>query len=276
MKLFEISPKKDSINRALKRPDLFMGFEIEFELNVENKAVRQHIGTPNNWEEGVQFILDYFPYEIEAIDQYSEVEWSLESESSIYGEWGYEITSPKTDISTGLEYIQNSFKWLEQPFVKTTSETGFHVHISSNRTLSVRDKMILVLLSGESYLLRLFRRTRNDHTSSTAKAIQELYQFLNGKKSLSKLRYLTPEFVDELKNLDHSLHLLLGEFLQEKWSSFRFVDDSHFEFRAIGNKGYEKQFPVIRRQILKFAWLMNNLDNTDILKDFSKKLNKIK
>lgn len=186
-------------------------------------------------------------------------DWHVEADGSLSGDGtGMEIVSPVFSMSDGLNALNDVFKWIRES-ASTTNLTGLHVSFSiEGKTDADYDYLKMIMLFDENYTAKLFKRMSNTYAQQMRTLV-----FAN-MNSTTKIQDL-PErsiraAVDRLRKLSASLHNI-----SSKYFSFRHRANGVFEFRSMGNKGYEDRFDVIRKRIIAMAAVMKIGADPDLM-----------
>jgi hypothetical protein len=200
--------------------------------------------------------------------------WRVELDSSLTsdeGQQGAEIISPVYDSPQEmLAEMNDLFTFMNKWGVQTDSETGLHVTMSWVEDQDYQaNKLKMVLLLGDQYLLKQFNRHLNSYTTSQYEKVAEKAASLadnpNDKKSL--------------KELEQELGRAVSA---QKYSSVHFKNmyndagNQLIEFRIAGNEDYIKNFGKIEKTVSRYALAMiAGYDPQAFEKDYIKALVKV-
>jgi Putative amidoligase enzyme len=205
--------------------------------------------------------------------------WILEPDSSIDADSGYggiEFISPPMNLPVALEKLDTFFKWAKSYGVETNQSTGFHVGVSmKNFSMLDIDKVKLILLLGDQYVLDQFDRASNTYAKSSldkvGAAIQNWTMGIdkNGPETLlSKFRGglndIASKFINQALTYTNS----------QKYVSVH-VQNEYIEFRSAGGDWMAKQEQIMNTILRYVRAFVIASDPEAYKKEYAKKLYKI-
>lgn len=198
--------------------------------------------------------------------------WQLTLDMSIYPDhekpgYGFELVSPPTAVGHALEDLKKVFAWMESHGHYTNKTTGFHVGVSWGKKSEMQkiDKLKVVLLMGEQYVMQLFDRTTNDYTQSHIEKLQ-------GKISKTNTKWKSDRDVQTLiakanKLLDKQKYRTVN---LDKLSS------GYLEFRIMGGEDYHKRLEDVKKIIIRYAFVIKAaLDPSLFKQEYEQELGKL-
>lgn len=194
--------------------------------------------------------------------------WRVEKDSSIDESEGVgaEIISPVYNTPREMiEEMNGLFRYLMKNGVKTDESVGLHVTMSWTKESNVvANKLKMVLLLGDQYLLKQFNREYNTYTPSQYNKVKRAVEELSSD--------VTSDKISELENM------LSKSISSDKYSSIHFKnvtnDDGNklIEFRIMGDEDYEKNIEKIEKTIIRYAVAMKAGYEDSFHKDYVKAL----
>ena len=184
--------------------------------------------------------------------------WQLVGDRSIDTDnkgFGFELIAPRMDIQTALNYLHMIFEWMKAKDCVTNSSTGLHVNVSRGGVKATRatDPLKVVLLMGESFLLKLFQREANEYTRPHR---EELVSELSDVLRTDSKDWIRGSSVQDLITKVRD-KLSTGKYKTVNLHKFFDLQrNSYYEFRMMGNQNYHLRFDEIRASILRFGFLL--------------------
>jgi hypothetical protein len=197
--------------------------------------------------------------------------WHVIDDGSLSGDGtGMELVSPVFSMTDGLNALKTVFEWMEHYRATTNSSTGLHVSFSiEGKSLSDYDYLKMIMLYDENYTASLFKRLSNTYAQQMR---TRLFTNINAITEVDKL----PErdiaaMIFQLRRLSPSVHAI-----SEKYFSFRHRANGVFEFRTMGNAGYQRRYADIRKRIVAMAAIMKvGADPTLMAREYLSRIYKI-
>jgi len=205
--------------------------------------------------------------------------WILEPDSSIDADSGYgaiEFVSPPMNLPVALEKLDKFFKWAKSYGVETNQSTGFHVGVSmKNFSMLDIDKVKLILLLGDQYVLDQFDRASNTYAkSSLDKVGSAISNWTLGSQGndpetlLSKFRGGLDDVASKFINQ------ALTSTNRQKYVSVH-VQNEYIEFRSAGGDWMAKQEEIMNTILRYVRAFVIASDPEAYKKEYAKKLYKI-
>ena len=236
-----------------------IGFEFEFATTLTVKEVRKEL----------------LNYGIKIQNNRGYKTWSLVDDMSIgtrrpnsYFSHGHELVSPPMPPKKALKMMAVVFQFMKDNNIETNTTTGLHVNmdIGEKATKRIEPTKLVTLVDDEKIAKRYNRSKAQYCLPHNSKIRQQVKHWNNLKNKPCKL-------VDYVKQWGLSV-----EQLDEKYSAINFgkQDDGYLEFRMIGNRGYEKRYNEISKDILHFEDCMRKAaDAKDGNLTVTRRLNKM-
>lgn len=172
--------------------------------------------------------------------------WRIERDGSIHvsdeGETGAEIISPVFNTPNQmLSEMFSLFDYFDDNDVYTNKSTGLHVTMSYPTSTTELNKLKVVLLLGDPYVLKLFNRENNEYTKSQLLRLQAVAQHIENPNNLKEVE-----------------KILSGSLSLDKYYSahFKMRQDGLVEFRVIGGTYYELKREEIKKTVARYAITM--------------------
>lgn len=187
---------------------------------------------------------------------YTTTTWELVTDMT-YGVDG-ELVSPPMNIKRAMNSMRQAFNILNNIGVQTTHACGMHVSISYGgfSEMNAIDRLKLIMLLDEEYVLDLFNRTSNTYTvphiNKLRKEVSALYR----------------EGGNPSDNLDQFMADLADKIDNEKFRTVNFskLSQGYLEFRIMGDDDYLNRYDEIVKQIIKFAAVLYAAYDPDVFK----------
>lgn len=199
-------------------------------------------------------------------------DWQLTLDGSIYPQQdkpghGFELVSPPMDVAAALEDLKKVFAWMEAHGHYTNSTTGFHVGVSWGDKAEMQniDKLKVVLLMGEQYVMQLFDRTTNDYTQSHIEKLQ-------GNISKNNTKWKSDR---DVQSLIARVNKLLDT---QKYRTVNLdkLSNGYLEFRIMGGEDYHKRFEDVKKIIIRYAFVIKAaLDPLAFQQEYEQELGKL-
>lgn len=163
---------------------------------------------------------------------------------------GFELISPPMSTSLALSDLRKIFDWISSNGHYTNDSTGFHVGVSYGSPDSIKkvNKLKLVMLLGEDYLLQLFDRELNTYTQSHLLKLKKRIAdaILKGQDWTKQRR-----FNDLLNKIEKKIDV-------SKYTTVNFkkLEQGYLEFRIMGNENYHEKFETVKDTILRYAFVL--------------------
>ena len=242
--------------------EFLIGFEFEFGwlpvIPSEQLAFSKRIGKFSYFENFIlkntvsslkSYLGDNYCYISDVVEDPT-IKFSPNYKKSHYG---VEVITKPIDEATAIILCEQILKWMsETPEIATNSTCGLHINISFSQTSlnSQVDYFNLLQNTPQAKILETFNRTGNTYCQSS-----DLVKFnvkIDGKPSrkhnytywLNKIvntdldeqfklkSVIKKSFLKQLKNIGKNISIV------DKQSP---TDERYFEFRMIGNAGYEQK-----------------------------------
>ena len=209
--------------------------------------------------------------------------WILEPDSSIDADSGYgaiEFISPPMNLPVALEKLDTFFKWTKSYGVETNQSTGFHVGVSmKNFSMDQIDKVKLILLLGDQYVLDQFDRASNTYAKSSLDKVGAAIQ----NWTMGAARGLVdhnPEVL--LSKFRGGLNDVASKFINQALTSTNnqkyvsvHVQNEYIEFRSAGGDWMAKQEQIMNTILRYVRAFVIASDPEAYKKEYAKKLYKI-
>jgi hypothetical protein len=180
---------------------------------------------------------------------------------------GQELISPPLSVAAALDDLQKIFEWISTHRHYTNDSCGLHIGVSYGGDDRIKriNRIKLLMLLGEEYLLELFDRQLNSYTQS---------HVLRLKKKIS----------DSIKKgQDWTKHRRFAQLLQaierridlSKYSTINFgkLSKGYLEFRIMGNEDYHMKFEQVRNTLLRYAFVLKlSLDPVAFEEEYKREL----
>jgi hypothetical protein len=240
-----IPMRTSDLDSVLDKSDMRAGFELEFIGPAKLKNVLKSFQTG-----GIP--VDQFAHNTQTDpDNYN---WILTDDGSIEtnkDEMGFELISPPVSIRECLEYIDKCFNVIEDSWYRTNSSTGFHMGVSfiDKNKMKKLDKLKLITLLGEEYLLNLFKRKGIYYAATHADPLMNLIRDKSVDEVLDSKHF--KKIIDELNK-----SVSLDKFKTINFSRLS-TKNPYLEFRIAGNENYQKRFKEIKYTLLRYAYCVD-------------------
>jgi Putative amidoligase enzyme len=185
--------------------------------------------------------------------------WQIENDISIKPEndndLGIELISPPLPVNQCLAELKKLFDWMVARGHYTNSSCGFHVGVSygKKRTMHKINRVKLLMLLGEDYLLREFNRTMSEWTVSHVDRIAKQLQNSNiDSREIQELVRIVDKKVDLTK---------------DRTVNFGKLEHGYLEFRIMGGKDYHQQWEKVHNTMLRYAFVLKYSLDPDAYND---------
>lgn len=209
--------------------------------------------------------------------------WRVEPDSSISSDSRgsdaipAEIVSPVYDnIDDMLKELNSLFEFLSSSEVETNSSTGLHITMSYAGEVGDLNRLKVIALLDEGYLLSKFKREMNGYTLSQKNLLIKELNLAYGEA-------IEDSEVNTTKGLRTLERIVSDGFISsDKYRSAHFkgvkndIGNELVEFRIIGSKDYHTRYDEIRDTTIRYAsTLLAAYDPSLYKRDYLKKLTKI-
>jgi hypothetical protein len=184
--------------------------------------------------------------------------WYIEPDSSIAGEGniGAEVVSSVYTLADGLEAMEELFDWMRENYYSTNSSTGLHVSFSIEGMADENyDILKMMVLFDENYTAKLFDRLNAGYAKQLRSVLFGKFESTPNPLEAMSSRQIS-ETITALRRITKNFTFEGYAFGEAKYFSFNHRGDGVFEFRSMGNGGYERRFDIIRKRIINMAYLM--------------------
>jgi hypothetical protein len=199
-------------------------------------------------------------------------DWQLTLDPSIHPQadkpgHGFELVSPPMEVHAALEDLKKVFDWMEANKHYTNTTTGFHVNVNwgDKGEMQAIDKLKVVLLMGEKYIMQLFNRTTNEFTQSHIEKLQ-------GKIAQSGSKWKSDR---DIQSLITRVNQLLDK---QKYRTVNFdkLSNGYLEFRIMGGEDYHKRFEDVTKIMIRYAFVIKAaLDPLAFQQEYEQELGKL-
>jgi hypothetical protein len=237
-----------------------IGFEFEFVSMLNEDEITEKLR-----EYGIK-INNNLGYKAWQLDH----DMSVKSrKSNIYFSYGHELISPPMSTKRAFKMLAVVFKFMQDIKAETNTTTGLHVNMDIGKRATRRiDPTKLVTLVDDEKVAKRYNRSRAYYALPNKSKIRQQAKYWNNLKNKPC------KLVDYVKQWG-----LTTTQLEEKYSAINFgnqEDCGYLEFRMIGNRGYEKRYKEIAKDIVHFETCMHKAaDKTAGNKAVSRRLNKM-
>lgn len=209
---------------------------------------------------------------LDEFNSYVSPNYEISEDSSIRTDSEYDVAVEIKNIDEGLPIAQalDDFKKARQFILDngyTNGSTGLHINMSlEGFSLEKLDYIKLILLLGDEYLLKKFKRESNAYAMASLERIDNY-----GSDNESKIA--------ALETLQHNLNSLAGQLIQQgttqKYTSIN-VHDNRVEFRGPGGDWVNDQtYDFLKNMIMRMAVALDAaIDPTKYQQEYAKKLYK--
>ena len=276
-----VSLSPQDYQSVLNDPHLQVGYEVEF-VAVDPPPPSGKVTAKEKSQQLLRLQQQVFdqltelglgaPVEIEAKDYSS---WNLTQDLSIAPDprrpgVGFELVSPPQPVKQALANLKKVFDWMESQGHYTNNSTGFHVGVSfkDGDGIARVDKLKLLLLLGESYVMDLFDRKLNSFTESHLEII---------RNAIASAQQLGQNWV-KIRQVTPLIKILNAALDEDKYRTVNFskIKKGYLEFRIMGNQDYHKRFAQVRDVILRYGFVLKAaLDPNSFTQDYEKALTKL-
>lgn len=249
-------------------------FDIE-ELDDDN--FNNEINDRYNFEE--------FPFPDPLIGKTSKTRWGIVPDGSLpLKDGGVEVVSPVMVLKDGLNAINKMFEYIkDNGYTSTKPPTGLHINASYKKfNIEQLDIVKMIMFSDEKHIKKLFPdRTKNSMVRFLQDELESNAYKIDIKSILNQLKDdpNSKQSYNTLRNYQKNIiKLLLPD--SQKWNAINFTNafgkDGRVEFRYLGDKGYEQDFPKIKRAILHFYHMLKlGVDPEYMKTEYLQKLKKL-
>lgn len=183
---------------------------------------------------------------------------------------GAEVVSPPFESGNDLlSEMENLFTLFDKHKVYTNNSTGLHVTMSWNGERAEPNKLKMILLLGDTYLLQTFNRLKNEFTKSQLEII----------KSYVDDSSINPNDVSKLKEVEEILYDFISN---NKYVSVNFKDEKNqsgnqlIEFRIGGGSNYQHRMDLIKKAVVRYSTVMwAGYDPAAFRQDYIKMLSRL-
>jgi hypothetical protein len=199
-------------------------------------------------------------------------DWQLTLDPSIHPQadkpgHGFELVSPPLEVHAALEDLKKVCDWMEANKHYTNTTTGFHVNVNwgDKAEMQAIDKLKVVLLMGEKYIMQLFNRTTNEFTQSHIEKLQ-------GKIAQSGSKWKSDR---DVQSLIARVNQLLDK---QKYRTVNLdkLSNGYLEFRIMGGEDYHKRFEDVKKIMIRYAFVIKAaLDPLAFQQEYEQELGKL-
>lgn len=179
--------------------------------------------------------------------------WIMEPDSSIdAGDdfTGIELISPPMPLDTGLNALEDFFKWAKAYGCSSNRSTGFHMGVSiEGRLTNELDTLKLVLFLGDEYVLKQFGRQANNYAESSLRKMRSSLSrgYIDRDIVQAALAAIKTGLIAEAKKLlESNLMPHYGKHVSVH------VREKYIEFRSAGGDYMDRETDI-RNTMLRYV-----------------------
>jgi len=208
--------------------------------------------------------------------------WVVTGDASIKpdadGDSGFEIVTPIMQYKDGIATAENVIDYLKEKGGYANETTGLHINVSlGNISQSNLDYGKLVLMLGDSHILKHFGREFNEYTEN---ALVKMSEMMDDQQGYSRDK---PAKAKALAVLMNSMRADLSDVVRRSFDQVNFgkyssvnLRNGWIEFRSAGGVDYIYDFEAIHDSINRFIVAYAVASDPDAnRKEYGKKLYKL-